>query len=72
MSKCDPNVYEKTVYAGTGFVTKGKDAFLVSGVRFVPANELPKKFKGQIKIGSVYTLELRGNQFGATELWDSM
>jgi len=68
MGKCDPKVYAQTAYIGTAFVTKGKDAFLVSGTRFIPT-EKPVK-RAPFKIASIYTAELRGDRYGASSAWD--
>jgi hypothetical protein len=68
MAKCDPKTYDKTVYVGTGFVKKDKTSYLLSGTRLLPASAIKKK--KPVKIGSIYTAELRGDRYGKDELWD--
>lgn len=68
MGKCDPKVYDQTAYIGTAYVTKGKESFLVSGTRFIPSQK-PKK-REPYTIASIYTMELRGDRYGASSAWD--
>lgn len=65
MDKCDPSVYDKTVFVSMGYVTKNGRHYLMSGLRFTPGSATDHG----VAVESIYPLERRTKSVGAPDEW---